>query len=71
MDDPALRKFLGISGHGSNKCCPLCTTESRPAGKQMQSFVWEAVTVTDLRNAIRSDADYRAGLLENLHTFSL
>jgi hypothetical protein len=61
MDDPALRKFLGISGHASNIFCPLCLRESRLPGAD-QNFGWPDVTVEELEIQTRSDSHYRSGM---------
>ncbi len=60
MDDPALRKFLGIAGHGANISCPLCVWPSRQNGEE-QSFCWATVSRASMEELHRSNNQYRQG----------
>jgi hypothetical protein len=69
MDDPALRKFLGLSGHASDLCCPLCTFSVKNDGHN--GFAWPEVTSDLLTHKLRSDKHFRDGLscaiVETIH----
>jgi hypothetical protein len=60
MDDPALRKFLGIAGHASNISCPKCIHPTRVGNNQ--NFCWPDVSASVLRDMARDNAHYRQGL---------
>ena len=62
MDDPALRRFMGLIGHKANFCCPLCMKATKPEAAE-QSFAWPDVTGHAMRNLMRTDSSYRSGLM--------
>jgi hypothetical protein len=56
MDDPALRRALGLVGHASNLACPLCRFQSKPEKGAEQSFHFTG-DLPALRSLLYTQAD--------------